>query len=55
MSKIHGFQLQPGMDNISICGLISADDTLIIGKNMESARNLVEMATDLFSSVGNGQ
>lgn len=43
MNEIHGFQLQPAMDNISICGL-SADNTVIIGKNMESARNLVEIA-----------
>jgi len=50
VSEIHGFQLLPDVGNISICGF--ADDTVIIDKNMESARNLVDMVTDLFSSVG---
>lgn len=50
VSEIYGLQHQPGLDNITICGF--EDYTVILGKNMESARNLVDMAIDLFYSVG---
>jgi len=47
---MHGFQLKNNLDNISVIGF--ADDTTIIAKDLETATILVDMARDLFFSVG---
>ena len=46
----HGFSLRLGLPNITSLGF--ADDTLIVAKNENSARVLVELAMKRFNEIG---
>ena len=49
-TECHGFKVRDGYQHISMLGF--ADDQAIIARSSEAARNIVELAEQLFEQIG---